>query len=130
MNKTRKDLIGSVGLEMMRISLDWLRRSVYLLRRVASFLFCSPSLTTLIRPRSLMFFFVPPTSDFDHLISPQVFIATFALFGGSGKPVVMPNYFLNPDQALYNYGAISFPLLASLPASDDVFESLRLLPES
>ncbi|KAL8280305.1 hypothetical protein RQP46_007222 [Phenoliferia psychrophenolica] len=31
------------------------------------------------------------------------FIATFALFGGSGKAAVMPTWALNPDQTLYNY---------------------------
>ncbi|SCV71689.1 BQ2448_3277 [Microbotryum intermedium] len=33
----------------------------------------------------------------------MVFIATFALFGGSGKPVVMPTWALNPDGNLYNF---------------------------
>ncbi|SCV71209.1 BQ2448_2797 [Microbotryum intermedium] len=34
----------------------------------------------------------------------MVFIATFALFGGSGKPVVMPTWALNPDSTLHNFG--------------------------
>ncbi|SGY63559.1 BQ5605_C007g04806 [Microbotryum silenes-dioicae] len=33
----------------------------------------------------------------------MVFIATFALFGGSGKSVEMPTWALNPDGALYNF---------------------------
>ncbi|KDE06610.1 hypothetical protein MVLG_03106 [Microbotryum lychnidis-dioicae p1A1 Lamole] len=33
----------------------------------------------------------------------MVFIATFALFGGSGKPVVMPTWALNPDSTTQNF---------------------------
>ncbi|SCZ88960.1 BZ3500_MvSof-1268-A1-R1_Chr1-1g00857 [Microbotryum saponariae] len=33
----------------------------------------------------------------------MVFIATFALFGGSGKSVVMPTWALNPDGDSYNF---------------------------
>ncbi|SCZ88962.1 BZ3500_MvSof-1268-A1-R1_Chr1-1g00858 [Microbotryum saponariae] len=34
----------------------------------------------------------------------MVFIATFALFGGSGKAVTMPTWALNPDSSRYNFG--------------------------
>jgi hypothetical protein len=32
----------------------------------------------------------------------MVFIATFALFGGGGPAVKMPNWGLNPDSTIYN----------------------------
>ena len=41
-------------------------------------------------------------------VSNQVFVATFALFGGSGTPQTMPIWALNPDGEQYNYGTQSF----------------------
>ncbi|SCZ99587.1 BZ3500_MvSof-1268-A1-R1_Chr3-1g06126 [Microbotryum saponariae] len=40
----------------------------------------------------------------------MVFIATFALFGGSGEPVVMPTWALNPDSTTHNFGEFDGPL--------------------